>query len=159
MTRLSWPYRALDPPDALEANSWITASSALLFRVAPVNDNDAPPHGERGGDSREAGQLVGRESVMERIRAFLATARTDGEAMLVTGEPGVGKTVLLDAASDAASALAMRTLRAAGVQFEAGTSFSGLNQVLLPLLGALPQLPAAHRNALNIALGFGTRPT
>ena len=34
-------------------------------------------------------------------------------------------------------------------------SFSGLNQVLLPLLGALPQLPAVHRDALNVALGFG----
>jgi len=41
-----------------------------------------------------AGHLVGRESEMERIRAFLAAARTDGEALLVTGEPGVGKTVL-----------------------------------------------------------------
>jgi DNA-binding CsgD family transcriptional regulator len=123
-----------------------------------VNDNDAPPHGERGGDSRDAGQLVGRESVMERIRAFLAAARAHGEALLVTGEPGVGKTVLLDTASEAAAALGMRILRAAGVQFEAGTSFSGLNQVLLPLLGALPQLPAAHRNALNIALGFGNGP-
>ncbi len=94
---------------------------------------------------------------MERIRAFLAAARTDGEALLVTGEPGVGKTVLLDAAS-AAPALGMRILRAAGVQFEAGTSFSGLNQVLLPLLGELQQLPAAPRNALNIALGFGNGP-
>ena len=34
-------------------------------------------------------------------------------------------------------------------------SFSGLNQVLLPLLDALPQLPAVHRDALNVALGFG----
>jgi hypothetical protein len=66
-----------------------------------------------------------------------------------------GKTGLLNAASDAASAVGMRILRAAGVQFEAETSFSGLNQVLLPLLGELPQLPAVHRDALNVALGFG----
>ena len=126
--------------------------------VAPMNDDDAPPQGERQGELRHAGHLVGRESEMERIRAFLAAARTDGEALLVTGEPGVGKTVLLDAASEAAPALGMRILRAAGVQFKAGTSFSGLNQVLLPLLGALPQLPAAPRNALNVALGFGNGP-
>ena len=73
----------------------------------------------------------------------------------MTGEPGVGKTDLLNAASEAASAAGMRILRAAGVEFEAETSFSGLNQVLLPLLGALPQLPAVHRDALNVALGFG----
>src|SRR6185503_4794653 len=93
---------------------------------------------ERPADGRQAGQLVGRDSEMERIRAFLAAARTDGGALLVTGEPGVGKTVLLNAASQAASALGMRILRAAGVEFEAGTSFSGLNQVLVPHLDALP---------------------
>jgi DNA-binding CsgD family transcriptional regulator len=110
---------------------------------------------ERLGDGSQAGQLVGRASEMDRIREFLATARTDGGALLVTGEPGVGKTGLLNAASEAALAAGMRVLRAAGVEFEAGTSFSGLNQALLPLLGALPQLPAVHRDALNVALGFG----
>jgi hypothetical protein len=34
-------------------------------------------------------------------------------------------------------------------------SFSGLNQVLLPVLDALPELPVVHRNALNVAFGFG----
>lgn len=102
-----------------------------------------------------SGQLVGRESEMDRVRAFLNSAKTDGGTLLVTGEPGVGKTGILNAASDAASALGMRILRASGVEFEAGTSFSGLNQVLLPLLSALPQLPSVHRNALNVALGFG----
>ena len=48
-----------------------------------------------------------------------------------------------------------RILHAAGIEFEAGMSFSGLNQVLLPLLDVVPQLPAVHRDALNVALGFG----
>jgi len=74
--------------------------------------------------------------------------------MLVTGEPGVGKTVLLKAASEAASAAGTRVLRAAGVEFEAGMSFSGLNQVLLPLLTEVSKLAAVHRDALNVALGF-----
>ena len=120
-----------------------------------MNDTHAPQHDERRGDGRQAGHLVGREVEMDRIRAFLASARTDGGALLVTGEPGVGKTGLLNAAAEAAAAAGMRILRAAGVEFEAGTSFSGLNQLLLPLLGALPQLPAVHRDALNVALGFG----
>jgi DNA-binding CsgD family transcriptional regulator len=123
-----------------------------------MNDIHAPQHDERRGDGREAGELVGRESEMERVRAFLAAARTDGGALLVTGEPGVGKTLLLNAATEAASAVGMRVLRAAGVQFEAETSFSGLHLVLLPLLGELPQLAAVHRNALNVALGFGDGP-
>jgi hypothetical protein len=98
--------------------------------------------------------LVGRDAEVDRIRAFLAAARSNGGALLVTGEPGVGKTELLVAASEAASGTGTRVTRASGVEFEAGTSFSGLNQVLLPLLDALPQLPAVHRDALNLALGF-----
>jgi hypothetical protein len=58
----------------------------------------------------------------------VATARADGGALLVTGKPRVGKTVRLDAASKAASARGTRVLHAAGIQFEAGMSFSGLNQ-------------------------------
>ena len=92
---------------------------------------------------------------MERIGAFLASARLEGGALLVIGEPGVGKTALLNAASEAASVGGIRVLRAAGAEFEAETGFAGLNQVLLPLIGALPQLPAVHRDALNVALGFG----
>jgi DNA-binding CsgD family transcriptional regulator len=120
-----------------------------------MNDVHAPQRDEPKGESRQAGDLVGREAEMDRIRAFLAMARTDGGALLVTGEPGVGKTGLLHAAAAAASAAGTRVLRAAGVEFEAETSFSGLNQVLLPLLDGLPQLPAVHRDALNVALGFG----
>lgn len=119
-----------------------------------MNDTHAPHHDE-GRESRQAGQLVGRQSEIDRLRAFLDAARADGGALLVTGEPGVGKTGLLNVLADVASANGMRILRASGVEFEAATSFSGLNQVLLPLLGELPQLPAVHRNALNIALGFG----
>src|SRR5262245_60998053 len=79
--------RRFCPPDAMRANFWRTVSSA--FSNAPVNDGDAPLHGDRRG-GRHAGQLLGRESEMERIRAFLAAARTNGEALLMTGEPGVG---------------------------------------------------------------------
>jgi DNA-binding CsgD family transcriptional regulator len=120
-----------------------------------LNDIRVSQNDERRGDARQAAELVGRDSEIDRIHSFLAAARTDGGALLVTGEPGVGKTGLLNAASEAASALAMRILRAGGVEFEAETSFSGLNQVLLPLLSALPQLSSVHRNALNVALGFG----
>jgi len=99
--------------------------------------------------------IVGRQAELDRIRGFLDVARSDGAALLVSGEPGVGKTELLDAASGMALADGTRILRAAGVEFEAGISFSGLNQVLLPILGGLPQLPEVNREALNVALGFG----
>jgi predicted ATP-dependent serine protease len=69
---------------------------------------------------------------MDRLRAFRAGARAPGGALLVTGEPGIGKTELLHAAADAVSEVGTRILRGAGVQFETAMSFSGLNQVLPP---------------------------
>ena len=71
------------------------------------------------------------------------------------GEAGAGKTLLLDAAAHAASESGIRVLRARGVEFEAGMSFSGLNQALLPVLGEFSELTATHRDALNVALGLG----
>jgi DNA-binding CsgD family transcriptional regulator len=101
---------------------------------------------------------VGRDAEIERLRSFLATARKQGGALLVTGEPGVGKTGLLDVASDAASSSGTRVIRAAGIEFEAGMSFSGLNQLLYPLLDQVAQLTAVHREALTVALGLGEGP-
>jgi DNA-binding CsgD family transcriptional regulator len=71
------------------------------------------------------------------------------------GEAGVGKTVLLDAAADDALASGVRVLRGGGVEFEAEMSFSGISHALVELFGELPLLGAAHRDALNVALGLG----
>jgi DNA-binding CsgD family transcriptional regulator len=120
-----------------------------------MNEKPTPQLEERPDRGRPAENLVGREAELDRLGSFLATAETHGGALLLTGEPGVGKTGLLDAASDVASSAGTRILYAAGIQFEAGMSYSGLNQMLLPLLDDLPQLPAVHRDALNVALGFG----
>ena len=71
--------------------------------------------------------LVGRDAEVDRLTAFVRTACRDGGALLVTGEPGIGKTELLDAAADFAVEADTRVIRAAGIEFEAGMSFSGLN--------------------------------
>jgi DNA-binding CsgD family transcriptional regulator len=78
--------------------------------------------------------------------------------LLLTGEAGVGKTALLDVAAAAAAADGARVLRAAGVEFEADVSFSGLHQILFPLLAEFDKLSALHKDALNVALGFGAGP-
>ena len=110
---------------------------------------------------RSAG-LVGRGREFERIRRLIeAAAAGDGGALLVAGEAGVGKTVLLNEAGELAVAEGMRVLRAAGVEFEVDMPFSGLHQVLLPLLDELERLTLDQRDALNVALGFldGEPPT
>jgi DNA-binding CsgD family transcriptional regulator len=98
---------------------------------------------------------VGRAEELALIKEFVARTRTDGAALLVLGDAGVGKTLLLDAGAEAASEEGLRVLRARGVEFEAGMPFSGLSQALLPLLGEISELTVTHREALNVALGMG----
>ena len=101
--------------------------------------------------------LVGRGDDLEVILAFADQAAVSGGALLLSGEAGVGKTVLLDAAAAHAQAAGRRVLRAAGVEFERAVSFAGLNQLLHPLLEPLPDpargLSATYRRALAVALG------
>jgi hypothetical protein len=102
--------------------------------------------------------LLGRRGECALIGAFLDRP-ADDTPLLLRGEPGAGKTVLLDAADDAASAAKAWVLRAAGVEFEADLSFSGLNQLLVPVYeDELHELSAVHRDALKIVPGFGEGP-
>jgi DNA-binding CsgD family transcriptional regulator len=105
-----------------------------------------------------AAELFGRAVELERISRFLDTARRCGGTRLVRGEPGVGKSALLDAAADRAYAAGTRVLRASGSEFEADVSYSGLNQLLLPVRDDLDRLPPGARDALSVALGFGPGP-
>jgi predicted ATPase len=102
--------------------------------------------------------LVGRVGEVALVSAFADRAKTGGEALLLFGEPGAGKTALLDAAADVASESGTRVLRAAGVEFEADLSYSGLYELLLPVFGEFGRLSAVHRDALNAALGFSESP-
>ena len=106
---------------------------------------------------RKPGQtepLTGRAGDLELIRSFVGMAAVRGGVLLLSGEPGVGKTALLDTAASEASASGLWVLRAGGAEFEADISFSGLNQLLLPLLEDLNRLDASHRDALSVALGL-----
>ena len=105
-----------------------------------------------------AEQLTGRAGDLDRIRLFVSMAAVGGGVLLLSGEPGVGKTALLDAAASEAAASGLRVLRAGGVEFEADISFSGLNQLLLPLLEDLSRLDRSLRDALSVALGFAEGP-
>ena len=99
--------------------------------------------------------LFGRDRDLSLIEALLGGPAGQPGALLVLGQPGVGKTALLDAAATAAAAAGVRVVRAAGVEFEADLPFSGLHQLLLPLHEEFTGLARGHRGALNAALGFG----
>ncbi|HEX4672381.1 MAG TPA: ATP-binding protein, partial [Solirubrobacteraceae bacterium] len=102
--------------------------------------------------------IVGRSTELTLIRAFLDRATRDGEALVVLGEPGVGKTMLLDVAATIGAENGTRVLRASGVEFEADVSYSSLNQLLLPVHANFEELEEIHRTALAVALGFGEGP-
>src|SRR5256712_12121883 len=100
--------------------------------------------------------LLGRELELLRVDQALAAARLGKSSPLVIrGEPGIGKTALLEhAVSQAAS---MRVLTARGVEFEADVPFAGLHDLLHPTLGLLGRLPPIHASALRSSLGLGPR--
>ena len=98
--------------------------------------------------------LTGREHECSLIDRRLAEARAGrASALLLLGEPGIGKTALLEYARAAASG--MTVVRALGVESEAEVEYSGLLEACRPLLAAIDELPAAQGGALRGALGLG----
>ena len=104
---------------------------------------------------RVVDSLFGRCPELSLIESFLDGGAAHGGALLLVGDPGCGKTVLLDAAAEVASTRGTSVLRAAGAEFDADVSFSGLNQALFPLSGEFGTLNEVHCHALRTALGFG----
>jgi DNA-binding CsgD family transcriptional regulator len=100
--------------------------------------------------------LLGREPELLAIEQALASARLGKSSrLLIRGEPGIGKTALLEHA--AGYATSMRVLAARGVEFEADVPFAGLHELLHPTFGLLDRLPPVHAAALRSSLGLGQR--
>jgi len=76
--------------------------------------------------------------------------------LVVRGEPGVGKSALLDYL--AGRAAGCWVVRAAGVESEMELAFAGLHQLLAPVLDRAGALPVPQRDALKTAFGVSTGP-
>jgi DNA-binding CsgD family transcriptional regulator len=101
--------------------------------------------------------LVGRDAERARIDRLLAAAAGGrSDALVLRGEPGIGKSALLDDAAARADGFAV--VRALGVESEAELDFSGLLDVCRPLLAHLDELPAHQAEALRGALGLAPTP-
>ncbi len=72
--------------------------------------------------------------------------------MVLRGEPGVGKSTLLDYLAENASGF--RILRAVGVESEMELAFAGLHQLCMPLMSHIDRLPGPQREALAVAFGL-----
>ncbi|MFB7472960.1 AAA family ATPase [Kitasatospora sp. NPDC056184] len=101
--------------------------------------------------------LYGREREQAAVDALLDGARDGRSGVLVLrGEPGIGKTALLEYAVAAAGdgLRAIRVIRAAGVEYEAELPFAGLSQLLAPGLDRLEALPGPQRRSLEGSFGL-----
>jgi DNA-binding CsgD family transcriptional regulator len=109
------------------------------------------------GPGQQPVRLPGREQECAVIDRLLAGARAGaGGALLVRGEPGIGKSALLRYARQHAAP--MLVLSAVGVQAESDLAFAGLHELLRPVLTYLGELPGTQSQALAGALGLAPSP-
>jgi len=97
--------------------------------------------------------LSGRDAEVAILDQLVNRIPDRGGALVLRGDPGIGKTALLSVASAAASAKGIPVLHTAGTQSEAGLAFAGLQQLLRPVIDGLDRLPEPQRGALAAALG------
>jgi hypothetical protein len=91
--------------------------------------------------------LVGRAVEREALRGLLARAAEGySGALVLRGEPGMGKTALLDDTIAAAVAGGMQTARLTGVEPETQLGYAGLHGLLLPFADRLDRLPGPQRD-------------
>ncbi|MFE3202376.1 ATP-binding protein [Embleya sp. NPDC059237] len=95
--------------------------------------------------------LLGRRRESETLDLLLDGVRSRrGGALVVRGEPGIGKTALI---AHAQAAPGLRVLRAVGAEFESELAFAALHQLCGPTLRWQERLPKPQREALDTAFG------
>jgi len=101
--------------------------------------------------------LLGREAELARLRSLFEDAAADepaGAAVILSGDPGIGKSALMEAARELGRAAGFRILSTAGVEAEAQLPYSGLHQLLRPLMTYADRLPRRQVDALRTAFGL-----
>jgi hypothetical protein len=95
--------------------------------------------------------LHGRRIELKALDGLLASVRgRQSRVLVVSGEPGVGKTALVAIAA----ALGFLVARAAGVESEMELAFAVVHQLCAPMLDRLDRLPGPQRDALGVAFGL-----
>jgi DNA-binding CsgD family transcriptional regulator/tetratricopeptide (TPR) repeat protein len=101
--------------------------------------------------------MVGRQAECQLLDQLVAAVQAgDSRVVVLHGEPGVGKTALLEYVAERAAGC--RVTHAAGVQTEMELAFATLHQLCAPLLDGLNDLPGPQRDALATAFGMSAGP-
>jgi hypothetical protein len=108
--------------------------------------------------SQQRARIIGRDAGLARLRGLVDPVPRASQVLLVTGEAGMGKSVLLADAAERARAAGIRVLSVTGRESESRLAFAGLHQLLRPVLPAAAGLPGRQAQALLGALGLSADP-
>src|SRR5580692_2772464 len=102
--------------------------------------------------------IIGRDAGLARLHALVDPLPQASQVLVVTGEAGMGKTVLLADTADRARRAGLRVLSVTGRETESKLAFAGLHQLLRPVLASIAGLPGRQARALSGALGLAAAP-
>jgi hypothetical protein len=121
--------------------------------LSPLPAQTAVDFTVRGG----AMELIDRDAERDSLDRFVAAIRSgQSQALVLSGEAGIGKTALLDYLAGNASGC--RIVRAGGVQSEMELAFAALHQLCAPMLDSLQRLPPPQRDAVRTVFGMSSGP-
>src|SRR5260370_6076296 len=103
-------------------------------------------------------RIIGREPGLARLRGLVEPVPRASQVLVVRGEAGMGKTVLLADAAGRARRAGIRVLAVTGRESESRLAFAGLHQLLRPVLPGAAGLPGRQARALRGALGLSAGP-
>lgn len=94
-------------------------------------------------------QIIGRRSELSLFDSLCSELPDRGAALLLEGDPGLGKTALVEEFARRAAAQSMQVLRTSGTIVESAVPFAGLHLLLRPLRDRFATLPLPQRDALE----------
>src|SRR5580704_14007355 len=135
--------------------SRLSLGTALTKRTGR-EDRAMPGPGELPAE--QPARIIGRDAGLARLRELVDPVPQASRVLVVTGEAGMGKTVLLAGAAGRARSAGMRVLPVTGRESESRLAFAGLHQLLRPVLSRTDALPGRQAQALSRALGLAADP-
>jgi hypothetical protein len=103
-------------------------------------------------------RIIGRDAGLATLRGLVDPVPRASKVLLVIGEAGMGKTVLVADAAERARSAGMRVLSVTGRESETKLAFAGLHELLRPVLSSVAALPGRQAQALEAALGLAADP-